>query len=203
MFASLSTLSRRVGAGLLQHVRFATKKTGGSGGVTKTSNPKYLGIKIYGDQFAKGGAIIMRQRGARYKPGENVGIGRDYTLYAMVDGFVEFTRRRLPRPQTWIHVRTSTREEHQARGVLPLSNPPALSAMSPSLTARPVAPRGAVRSRGASARTQQPVAPGTVAQDEHGRFCGQVCAQGRAARLARNGRRGRAPHRVVRVLESV
>jgi len=115
MFASLSTLSRRVGAGLLQHVRFATKKTGGSGGVTKTSNPKYLGIKIYGDQFAKGGAIIMRQRGARYKPGENVGIGRDYTLYAMVDGFVEFTRRRLPRPQTWIHVRTSTREEHQAR----------------------------------------------------------------------------------------
>eukprot|EP00322_Chrysochromulina_rotalis_P025124 CAMPEP_0115851226 /NCGR_PEP_ID=MMETSP0287-20121206/12372_1 /TAXON_ID=412157 /ORGANISM="Chrysochromulina rotalis, Strain UIO044" /LENGTH=168 /DNA_ID=CAMNT_0003305251 /DNA_START=21 /DNA_END=527 /DNA_ORIENTATION=+ len=95
--------------------RHATKKTGGSGGVTRTSNPKYLGIKIYGDQFAKAGSIIMRQRGAKYKPGENVGIGRDYTLYAMVDGFVEFTRRRLPRNQTWIHVRSHSREEHQAR----------------------------------------------------------------------------------------
>ena len=63
---------RRVGLALEPALaRHATKKTGGSAGKSRTSNAKYLGIKIYGDQFAKAGAIIMRQRGARYKPGEN------------------------------------------------------------------------------------------------------------------------------------
>lgn len=47
-------------------VRHASKKATGTGGTSKTSNPKYLGIKIYGDQFAKPGAIIYRQRGAKY-----------------------------------------------------------------------------------------------------------------------------------------
>lgn len=103
----------------------ATKKSGGTGGVTRTPNPKYLGLKIYGDQFAKAGSIIMRQRGAKYKPGENVGIGRDYTLFALKDGWVEFQRRGLrpsarpersgPTPRTWIHVREGTAEEHRAR----------------------------------------------------------------------------------------
>jgi large subunit ribosomal protein L27 len=107
---------RRAGVALAPPLaRHATKKTGGSGGVTRTSNPKYLGLKIYGDQFAKAGAIIMRQRGARYKPGENVGIGRDYTLFALVDGFVEFKRISLPRPKTWIRVIPGTREEHRER----------------------------------------------------------------------------------------
>ena len=100
-------------------VRFATKKTGGDGGKSVSSNPKYLGLKIYGDQLAKAGNIIMRQRGARYHPGENVGIGRDFTLYALKDGFVEFTRRKLKRPsaryRTWIHVRAHSKEEHQER----------------------------------------------------------------------------------------
>ena len=81
-------------------------------GRSRTSNPKYLGIKIYGDQFAKAGSTIMRQRGARYKPGENVGIGRDYTLFAKCAGFVEFQYSRLmpsgkPAKKKWtiIHVR--------------------------------------------------------------------------------------------------
>ena len=113
MFAALRrALSPELMPALARH---ATKKTGGTGGNTRTSNPKYLGLKIYGDQFAKSGAIIMRQRGAKYKPGENVGIGRDYTLYALCDGFVEFTRKRLPRPRTWIHVRAHSAEEHAAR----------------------------------------------------------------------------------------
>lgn len=120
MFSALAALRSRVAAApalaaAQQFVRHATKKTGGSGGVSRTSQPKYLGIKIYGDQFAKAGAIIMRQRGAKYKPGENVGIGRDYTLHALVDGFVEFTYRRLPRPRTLIHVRAHSAEEHKAR----------------------------------------------------------------------------------------
>ena len=92
--------------------RFASKKSGGGSGRSRTSNPKYLGIKIYGDQFAKAGSTIMRQRGARYKPGENVGIGRDYTLFAKCAGFVEFQYSRLmpsgkPAKKKWtiIHVR--------------------------------------------------------------------------------------------------
>ena len=102
--------------------RFASKKTGGGSGASRTSNPKMLGIKIYGDQFAKPGAIIMRQRGSRYKPGENVGIGRDYTLFAKCAGFVEFQYSRLrpsgqPAKRTWttIHVRAHSREEHMER----------------------------------------------------------------------------------------
>ena len=112
LVAALRSLGLALAPRLARH---ATKKTGGSGGVSRTSNPKYLGLKVYGDQFARAGAIIMRQRGARYKPGENVGIGRDYTLYALVDGFVEFTRQRLPRPRTWIRVVPGTAEQHRAR----------------------------------------------------------------------------------------
>jgi len=106
---------RRVGLALERPlVRHATKKTGGTSD-SKTSNAKYLGIKIYGDQLAKAGAIIMRQRGARYRPGENVGIGRDFTLHALVEGFVEFERRRRPKPRIYIHVRPGTKEEHRER----------------------------------------------------------------------------------------
>ena len=125
--AMASVLARSLAAfstGLLRPAlsRLATKKTGGSGGKSRTSNPKYLGIKIYGDQFAKPGAIIMRQRGARYKPGENVGIGRDFTLFAKCQGWVEFQYSRLrpsgrPAKNRWtiIHVRNTSKEEHMER----------------------------------------------------------------------------------------
>ena len=122
-----SILARSLAAfstGLLRPAlsRLATKKTGGSGGKSRTSLPKYLGIKIYGDQFAKAGAIIMRQRGMRYKPGENVGVGRDHTLFAKCAGYVEFQYSRLrpsgrPAKNKWsiIHVRNSSKEEHMER----------------------------------------------------------------------------------------
>lgn len=58
----------------------------------RDSNPKYLGVKLYGGQLAKAGSIIVRQRGTRFKPGQNVGCGRDYTLFALVDGVVQFDR---------------------------------------------------------------------------------------------------------------
>ena len=58
----------------------------------RDSNPKYLGVKLYGGQTAKAGNIIVRQRGTRFKPGQNVGCGRDYTLFALVDGVVQFDR---------------------------------------------------------------------------------------------------------------
>jgi large subunit ribosomal protein L27 len=77
----------------------AHKKGVGSSKNGRESESKRLGVKIYGGQTVIPGNIIVRQRGTKYHPGRNVGIGRDYTLHALVDGFVEFTYRRLPRPR--------------------------------------------------------------------------------------------------------
>ena len=59
----------------------------------RDSQAKRLGVKIYGDQLAKAGAIIVRQRGTKFYPGTNVGLGKDNTLFAKVDGTVKFVRR--------------------------------------------------------------------------------------------------------------
>jgi large subunit ribosomal protein L27 len=59
----------------------------------RDSNSQRLGIKVFSGQFVSGGSIIVRQRGTRYNPGENVGIGSDDTLYARVAGVVEFRDR--------------------------------------------------------------------------------------------------------------
>lgn len=69
----------------------AHKKAGGSTRNGRDSNPKYLGVKLYGGQAVDAGSIIVRQRGTQFHPGVNVGLGRDHTLYALVDGTVEFT----------------------------------------------------------------------------------------------------------------
>ena len=68
----------------------AHKKAGGSTRNGRDSNPKYLGVKIYGGQAVEAGNIIVRQRGTRFHAGTGVGVGRDHTLYALVDGKVEF-----------------------------------------------------------------------------------------------------------------
>ena len=68
----------------------AHKKGVGSSRNGRDSNPKYLGVKLYGGQAVKGGNIIVRQRGTQFHPGAGVGLGRDHTLYALVDGVVEF-----------------------------------------------------------------------------------------------------------------
>jgi large subunit ribosomal protein L27 len=70
----------------------SSKKGGGSTRNGRDSNPKYLGVKKFGGQTVTAGNIILRQRGTKYKPGINVGVGRDYTLYALVDGKVEFVK---------------------------------------------------------------------------------------------------------------
>ncbi len=72
----------------------AHKKGVGSSRNGRESESKRLGVKIYGGQFARAGNIIIRQRGTKHYPGENVGIGKDHTLYALIDGTVEFRRRR-------------------------------------------------------------------------------------------------------------
>lgn len=68
----------------------AHKKAGGSSRNGRDSNAKRLGVKRYDNQWVRAGTIIVRQRGTRIRPGRNVGVGRDYTLYALVDGVVKF-----------------------------------------------------------------------------------------------------------------
>ena len=73
----------------------AHKKGGGSSRNGRDSNPQYLGIKAYGGQTIQAGAIIVRQRGTRFHPGFNVGIGKDDTLFALKPGKVEFQGRKV------------------------------------------------------------------------------------------------------------
>lgn len=71
----------------------AHKKAGGSSRNGRDSNAKRLGVKRYGGQVISAGSIIIRQRGTQVHPGDNVGVGRDHTLFAKIDGQVEFGRR--------------------------------------------------------------------------------------------------------------
>ncbi|MFO1417619.1 MAG: 50S ribosomal protein L27 [Methylotetracoccus sp.] len=68
----------------------AHKKAGGSSRNGRDSQPKRLGVKRYGGELVRAGNIIVRQRGTRFHPGENVGLGKDHTIFATADGRVEF-----------------------------------------------------------------------------------------------------------------
>ena len=80
----------------------AHKKGVGSTDNGRDSNPKFLGVKLFGGQYAKAGNIIVRQRGTKFHPGNNVGMGKDHTLHALVPGVVEFKKKRLGR--TFVNV---------------------------------------------------------------------------------------------------
>ena len=73
----------------------AHKKAGGTTSNLKDSKPKYLGVKIFGNQAAKSGSIIIRQRGNKFRAGENVRQGKDHTLFSVIAGFVKFTEKRI------------------------------------------------------------------------------------------------------------
>lgn len=81
----------------------AHKKGGGSSGNGRDSQSKRLGVKKYGGEAVRTGNIIVRQRGMRIKPGENVGMGRDYTLFAVADGYVRFEYVRGGRKQASVY----------------------------------------------------------------------------------------------------
>ena len=70
----------------------AHKKGGGSTGNGRDSHGQRLGIKTFGGQVVSAGSVILRQRGTKFMPGKNVGLGRDYTIFALVDGHVRFDR---------------------------------------------------------------------------------------------------------------
>ena len=75
----------------------AHKKGVGSSKNGRESASKRLGVKIWGGQYAKAGNIIVRQRGTQHHPGENIGMGKDHTLFALVDGVVQFKKGRKDR----------------------------------------------------------------------------------------------------------
>ncbi len=71
----------------------AHKKGVGSSKNGRDSNPKYLGVKRFAGQKVNSGTILVRQRGSRFKPGKNVGQGKDFTLFALTDGVVNFSNK--------------------------------------------------------------------------------------------------------------
>ena len=85
----------------------AHKKAGGSSKNGRDSNPKMRGVKRYGGQIVKAGEILVRQVGTQFHPGRNVGLGRDYTIYAMVDGVVTFERHDRTRKKVSVYPATT------------------------------------------------------------------------------------------------
>lgn len=75
----------------------AHKKGVGSSRNGRDSNPQFLGVKKYGGEFVRAGNIIVRQRGTKFHPGKNVGIGKDDTLFALKDGYVQFAIKKAKR----------------------------------------------------------------------------------------------------------
>ena len=78
----------------MYYINMAHKKAGGSTKNLRDSQPKYLGVKLSDGATANAGSIIVRQRGTRYTPGRNVGVGKDHTLFALVKGNVKFATKR-------------------------------------------------------------------------------------------------------------
>lgn len=73
----------------------AHKKAGGTATNLRDSQPKYLGVKIFGNQAAKSGSIIVRQRGNKFRTGKGVMQGKDHTIFSIIDGFVKFTEKQI------------------------------------------------------------------------------------------------------------
>jgi large subunit ribosomal protein L27 len=80
---------------LLFLAAMAHKKAGGSTSNNRDSQAKRLGIKIFGGQVVRAGNIIVRQRGTKFHPGQNVGMGKDHTIFALIDGKVKFQQKQV------------------------------------------------------------------------------------------------------------
>ena len=92
----------------------AHKKGGGSSRNGRDSHSKRLGVKRYDGEQVTSGSIIVRQRGTKFKPGNNVGLGRDYTIFATIDGYVKFEIVRDRRKQISVYPDQVTPEKAQA-----------------------------------------------------------------------------------------
>ncbi|WVQ70542.1 54S ribosomal protein L27, mitochondrial [Cryptococcus sp. DSM 104548] len=99
--SSVNALRSGVLAGpstIAMQVRYASKAAGGKSKNGRESAGRRLGIKRYGDQYVLPGTIILRQRGAEFHPGQNVALGKDFTVYALQPGYVKFYQSHLPYP---------------------------------------------------------------------------------------------------------
>jgi large subunit ribosomal protein L27 len=85
----------------------AHKKGGGKTHNSRDSQSKRLGVKKFGGQRVRSGNIIVRQRGTKFKPGSNVGLGKDYTIFATIDGFVKFEHGPRGRKMVSVYPETS------------------------------------------------------------------------------------------------
>jgi large subunit ribosomal protein L27 len=92
----------------------AHKKGGGSSRNGRDSQSKRLGVKRYDGEQVTSGSIIVRQRGTKFKPGHNVGLGRDYTIFATIDGYVKFETIRDQRKQISVYAEKVTPEKVRA-----------------------------------------------------------------------------------------
>ena len=125
----------------------AHKKGVGSTDNGRDSNSNRLGVKLFGGQSAKAGNIIVRQRGTRYHPGDNVGMGKDHTLHALVPGVVTFSKRRLNR--TFVSIQpfdglAETIAKPKKAKAKPVAAPaaPVVKASAPVAPTPPAAPTG-------------------------------------------------------------
>ncbi|MCL7024220.1 hypothetical protein MKW94_022359 [Papaver nudicaule] len=91
-------------------IESAHKKGAGSTKNGRDSKGQRLGVKIYGDQLAKPGAIIIRQRGTKFHPGKNVGLGKDHTIFSLIDGLVKFEKYGPDRKQVSVYPRVPVPE---------------------------------------------------------------------------------------------
>jgi len=91
----------------------AHKKGVGSSDNGRDSKSKRLGVKLFGGQTATAGNIIIRQRGTKFHPGRNVGIGKDYTLYALKDGIIQFQTKKRDRTFVNVVIDTLAGEEEE------------------------------------------------------------------------------------------
>jgi len=85
-------------------VRHATKKAGGSTSNGRKSAGRRLGVKLFGDQPCKAGSIIVRQRGKTFHAGSNVGMGKDHTIFAKIEGIVKFSKERTAKGRQYVNV---------------------------------------------------------------------------------------------------
>jgi large subunit ribosomal protein L27 len=91
----------------LQQTRLATKKAGGSSNNGRDSAGRRLGIKVWPNQTAKAGSILVRQRGQKFRAGDNVGMGRDHTLFALTEGKVYMTKLPTNKKRNVVHVQAN------------------------------------------------------------------------------------------------
>lgn len=101
-------------------LRFASKKAGGSTKNNKGSNAQRLGVKLFHGMPCKPGSIIIRQRGTKWKPSDNVGMGKDHTLFSLMFGRVVFFKHPTTK-RTHVRVATDSEAEQQAQQLLPFS----------------------------------------------------------------------------------